>query len=104
MGGSYGVLLARAGFEVTLIDTWAEHVESINAHGLRLAGVGGEHTVRLPAHTEPPSEGWADLVVIFTDANATADAAVTARYEYRCHASLPGCQLMSERASALVSR
>ena len=27
MGGSFGALMAQAGLDVTLIDTWAEHVE-----------------------------------------------------------------------------
>ena len=37
--GSYlGAFLSRAGHDVTLIDPWAEQVEAIRAHGIRVAG------------------------------------------------------------------
>jgi 2-dehydropantoate 2-reductase len=35
MGSTFGGLLARAGHDVTFVDTWAEHVAAINASGLR---------------------------------------------------------------------
>lgn len=45
--GSYvGGHLARAGADVTLIDPWPEHVETIKRDGLRLEGTQGEHLVR----------------------------------------------------------
>ena len=80
MGGSYGGLLALAGEEVALVDAWGAHIEAIRADGLRIAGVFGDHSVRLPAATSPegldPTDGgWADLVIVFTDSNATGEAA-----------------------------
>ncbi|MEO7728827.1 MAG: 2-dehydropantoate 2-reductase [Burkholderiales bacterium] len=36
VGGYIGGHLARAGYRVALVDTWAEHVEHIKAHGIRL--------------------------------------------------------------------
>ena len=39
MGGSFGGLLARAGVEVQLIDTWQEHVDAIGRDGLKIDGV-----------------------------------------------------------------
>jgi 2-dehydropantoate 2-reductase len=36
VGGYVGGQLARAGYRVSLVDAWAEHVEQINAHGIRL--------------------------------------------------------------------
>ncbi len=36
VGGYVGGQLARAGYRVALVDAWAEHVDHINAHGLRL--------------------------------------------------------------------
>ncbi len=36
VGGYIGGHLARAGYRVALVDSWAEHVEHINAHGIRL--------------------------------------------------------------------
>ena len=80
MGGSYGGMLAVAGEEVSLIDARSEHVEAIRRDGLRVSGAFGEHVVRLPAAEspeglEPAAGGWADLVIVFTDTNATRDAA-----------------------------
>ena len=80
MGGSYGGMLARAGEEVSLLDARSEHVEAIRRDGLRVSGVFGEHVVSLPAAEspeglEPADGGWADLVIVFTDTNATRDAA-----------------------------
>ncbi len=44
--GSYvGGHLARAGEDVTLIDPWPEHIETIKQHGLHLEGTQGEHLV-----------------------------------------------------------
>jgi 2-dehydropantoate 2-reductase len=74
MGASYGGHLARSGHEVTLVDTWQDHVDAINRDGLRLAGVLGDHRVRVPAHTEADG-GGADLAIVFVDANNTAKAA-----------------------------
>ena len=80
MGGSYGGLLAAAGEDVSLVDTRSDHVEAIRSGGLRVSGVFGEHLVRVPAAESPegldPAEGaWADLVIVFTDSNATREAA-----------------------------
>ena len=80
MGGSYGGMLAVAGEDVGLLDARSDHVAAIRAGGLRVSGAFGEHVVRLPAAESPeglePAEGaWADLVIVFTDTNATRDAA-----------------------------
>jgi 2-dehydropantoate 2-reductase len=39
VGGSLGAFLSRAGHEIVLVDSVAEHVEAINASGLQLVGV-----------------------------------------------------------------
>ena len=83
MGGSYGGLLAIGGEDVGLVDVWSDHVEAIRRAGLRISGAFGEHVVRLPAAVSPeglePREGeWADLAIVFSDSNATRDAARTA--------------------------
>ncbi|HEX2170846.1 MAG TPA: 2-dehydropantoate 2-reductase N-terminal domain-containing protein, partial [Dehalococcoidia bacterium] len=45
--GSYvGGHLARAGEDVTLIDPWPEHIETIKQRGLQLEGTQGEYLVR----------------------------------------------------------
>ncbi len=79
MGGSYGGLLAVAGHEVSLIDTWQDHVAAINRDGLKVDGALGEHRVRLGATTGPVAGLKADVVIVFVDANNTeAGAAVAA--------------------------
>ena len=45
VGGYVGGHLARAGEDVTLIDPWAEHIETIRKQGLQLEGTQGEHLV-----------------------------------------------------------
>ena len=80
MGGSYGGMLAVAGEDVGLLDARSDHVAAIRADGLRVSGAFGEHVVRLPAADSPeglePADGaWADLVIVFTDTNATHEAA-----------------------------
>jgi 2-dehydropantoate 2-reductase len=45
IGSVVGGLLARGGHDITLIDQWPAHVETIKQQGLRLSGTCGEHTV-----------------------------------------------------------
>ncbi|HXH82734.1 MAG TPA: 2-dehydropantoate 2-reductase, partial [Candidatus Tectomicrobia bacterium] len=45
IGCVVGGLLTRAGRDVTLVDQWPEHVETIRAKGLRLSGTCGDHVV-----------------------------------------------------------
>ncbi len=46
IGASIGAYLIRAGHDVTLIDQWAAHVESIKKGGLKVTDLNGEFTVR----------------------------------------------------------
>ena len=78
MGGSYGGHLARTGHDVLLVDTWREHVERINRDGLALHGLLGTHRVPVPASETADRPGWADLVIVFVDANSTRVAAQSA--------------------------
>ncbi len=77
MGGSYGGLLAVAGNRVRLIDTWEAHVEAINRDGLQVDGALGQHRLHLDAAVRPAPGETADVVLMFADSNATADAART---------------------------
>jgi 2-dehydropantoate 2-reductase len=45
IGCVVGGQLARAGRDVTLVDQWPEHVETIRRAGLRLSGTGGEQLI-----------------------------------------------------------
>lgn len=49
MGSYIGGRIAQAGYDVTLIDGWREHVEAIRHGGIHLAGTEGESSVRVPA-------------------------------------------------------
>jgi 2-dehydropantoate 2-reductase len=75
MGGVYGGLLSRAGREVTLIDPREDHVDAIRRDGLTVEGVRGTHVVKVPAHASHEGLPPGDLAIVFTDANATRDAA-----------------------------
>ncbi|MEX0959349.1 MAG: ketopantoate reductase family protein [Burkholderiales bacterium] len=75
MGGVYGGLLARAGRDVTLVDPREEHVATIRRDGLTVEGVRGTHVVKVPAHTSHADLPPGELAIVFTDANATREAA-----------------------------
>lgn len=49
VGGYVGGHLARLGQDVCLIDPWPDHVDVINASGLRLEGTQGEHVAKVRA-------------------------------------------------------
>jgi 2-dehydropantoate 2-reductase len=49
IGCVVGGMLTKAGRDVTLIDQWPEHVETMKRQGLRLSGTCGDHTVRVKA-------------------------------------------------------
>jgi 2-dehydropantoate 2-reductase len=78
MGSVYGGLLARAGYDVTLIDPRADHVDRIRRDGLIVEGVRGRHVIPVPARTDHAGLAPADFAIVFTDANATVEAARTA--------------------------
>ena len=75
MGGVYGGLLKRGGADVTLLDTRADHAAAIHRDGLKVEGVRGNHVVKVTVATEPSGLAPADLAIVFTDANATREAA-----------------------------
>jgi len=79
MGGIYGGLLAKAGYEVTLIDIRQDHIGVVERDGLVVEGVRGHHVIRVPAQTDATGLPPADFAIIFTDANSTKDAARTAQ-------------------------
>ena len=49
IGANVGGMLTRAGYDVTLLDQWPAHVEAMKAHGLRLSGTCGDHTIPVRA-------------------------------------------------------
>jgi len=78
IGGIVGGHLARAGYEVLFVDTSAEHVDAINAHGLTIEGR-AEFTVRGRAVTPDGLAGALDgrapqTVILAVKAQHTAAA------------------------------
>jgi 2-dehydropantoate 2-reductase len=61
MGAIFGAALSRAGAEVMFFDKRAEVVEAIGRDGLKLSGVLGDFTLRLPATADPAALGKVDL-------------------------------------------
>src|SRR5262249_57874701 len=49
IGSVVGGMLTRAGHDVTLIDQWPAHVETMRKNGLRLSGTCGDHVIPVKA-------------------------------------------------------
>jgi 2-dehydropantoate 2-reductase len=77
IGGTLGAYLARAGEDVTLVDTVVEHVNAIVRDGLRVTGPIDEFTVRAPAFTPQTLSGAWDEIILATKAHHT-EAAIRA--------------------------
>ena len=75
LGSTIGGTLARGGAEVWLIDPFQEHVNAINAHGLRMLEGGIESVVKVTACSAASEVGVvADLVIILVKSYHTRDA------------------------------
>ncbi len=70
-----GAHLARAGHEITFVDTVREHVDAIDRDGLRITGPISEFAVRVPAFTPDTLNGEWDVIVLATKAHHTESAA-----------------------------
>lgn len=66
MGSRFGVMLKRAGNDVILIDSWAEHVQTINQNGLTVETDQGNEKVEIPAFLPKDVHFEPELVVLFT--------------------------------------
>jgi len=74
IGGTLGAYLARAGADVTVVDTVVEHVEAIEDRGLEVTGPIDAFTVRLPAFTPDALTGTWNEIVLATKAHHTGIA------------------------------
>ena len=79
MGSLFGAILAEAGNTVWLCDVWADHVETVNKHGLTIEQMGEVRTLKIGATTDPAMICHADLVLVFVKSTQTAAAAESAR-------------------------
>jgi 2-dehydropantoate 2-reductase len=80
MGGLFGGLLAEGGLDVTLVDVWRDHVQAINAQGLRIVGYGGDRAVRLRATGDAATLEAADVVLFQCKAFASEAAATSVKH------------------------
>ena len=74
IGGTMGAYLARAGHDVTLVESVAQHVDAINRDGLRITGPLSEFTQRMPAFTPDALHGSWDTIILATKAHHTGNA------------------------------
>jgi 2-dehydropantoate 2-reductase len=81
MGSVYAGLMQDAGHEVHGVCKWADHVEAVNAKGLRVTGASGDRTVRLSSMSQHVEEdlGHMDLVILATKSFDVEEAAASAR-------------------------
>merc|ERR1712093_440111 len=71
MGCLFGGLLSEGGLDVTFVDKWQEHVDTLNRDGLKLVGVGGERTLKVSATPDVKSLGTFDVVIVQCKATDT---------------------------------
>ncbi len=66
--------MTKAGYEVTLVDRWVEHVDALNANGLFVDGVRGEMTIPVRARTPGQLTDPLETVLIATKSQHAVDA------------------------------
>jgi 2-dehydropantoate 2-reductase len=75
MGSLFGGRLALAGHNVTLIDVWQEHIDTINSQGLTLNLMGETHVANCAAtRPEDFKGGPIDFAILFTKAHQSRSA------------------------------
>ena len=74
IGGTLGAHLARAGHDVTFVDRAPEHVDAINAAGLRIEGPLAQFVARAPAFTPDRLRGEFEHIVLAVKAQDTEAA------------------------------
>jgi len=75
IGGTIAAYAARAGRELALVDVDADHVDAMNASGLRITGPVDAFTVKVNALTPDRVQGRWDAVLLCTKALHTEVAA-----------------------------
>lgn len=74
LGSTIGGTLAVGGCEVTLIDSFASHVDAINRDGLRILEGGSERTVPVAARTSAAGLVPVDLMIVLVKSFHTGAA------------------------------
>jgi 2-dehydropantoate 2-reductase len=87
-----GAHLARAGHDVSLVDTVDEHVAAINRSGLRVTGPVADFSTPVPAYTPEALTGQWNAIVLATKAHHTE----AATHALRPHLSDGGCVISAQ--------
>ena len=74
IGGTVGAFLHDAGYNVTLVDVDAAHVRAINERGLRVTGIRGDRTFRVPALHRDELRGPLGVTFLCVKGHFTAGA------------------------------
>lgn len=89
IGAVIGGQLARAGFDVVLVDKLAEHVDAINRRGLTLKGVHGTHVLKIPAVMHAREVDFRSDDVVFLSVKSFDTDAATAELRRATSLELP---------------
>jgi 2-dehydropantoate 2-reductase len=100
IGGAMAAWLVRAGHDITVVDTVAEHVAAINDIGLRITGPIAEFTARMRAFTPATVSGEWGTIMLATKAHHT-EAATRALLPHLADTE-PGVILHGSRAAVVV--
>ena len=92
IGGTLGAYLARAGHEVTFVDTVAEHVSAIDSIGISITGPIAEFMQLVPAFTPESLTGQWDTIILATKAHHTE----AATHALLPHLSDDGCVVSAQ--------
>ena len=92
IGGTLAAYLARAGHDVTVVDTVQAHVDAIGRDGLRVTGPIETFAVRVSAFTPETLRGEWDTIVLGTKAHHTESAVIA----LRPHLSASGCVISAQ--------
>jgi 2-dehydropantoate 2-reductase len=87
-----GAYLARAGHDVTFVDTVDDHVAAIASDGIHIIGPLADFAQRAPAFTPSALTGEWDTVILATKAHHTE----TATRALRPHVSARGCVISAQ--------
>src|SRR5690554_3408300 len=80
MGSLYGGRLRESGYDVVLVDIWPQHIDTINASGLKIEGESGVQVIRVTAHFPNEVQEKADLLIVFTKTFHTEKALENIRH------------------------
>jgi 2-dehydropantoate 2-reductase len=75
MGSIFAVGLAKAGHDVTVLDTAGELVDRINTEGVTISSGGEQVVAKVPATTDPICLSRTELAIVFVKAHHTPSVA-----------------------------